>query len=124
MGINLDDAEVYIQTALKIKPDNGYITDSLGWVLYKRGDYNQALATLLRALELVPDDPAILEHIGDVYEKLNDMQKSRQFYLRALELHPDNPDSIKKKIEKLSRTGGRPHWANHTADTIRLSLDG
>ena len=108
MGINLDEAEVYIQTALKKKPDNGYITDSLGWVFYKRGDYDQALATLLKALELVPDDPAILEHIGDVYQKLNDIKTSRQYYFRALELHPDDPESIKKKIENLSRTEDDP----------------
>ena len=52
MGINLDEARQLIEKALQIEPDNGYITDSLGWVYYQKGDYDKAIALLIRAVEL------------------------------------------------------------------------
>ena len=69
-GIHLDEAEQMIVQALKIKPDNGYILDSLGWVHFKKNKYDSALKHLKRALELLPDDPNIMEHLGDVYLKI------------------------------------------------------
>ncbi|MBU1696878.1 MAG: tetratricopeptide repeat protein, partial [Proteobacteria bacterium] len=41
LGINLDEALLLIKRAHEIKPDDGYITDSLGWVYYKRGEYEE-----------------------------------------------------------------------------------
>ena len=66
-GIKLDEAELMIKKALSKKPNDGAIIDSLGWVYYKKGNYQLALAELLKANELVPDDPTIAEHIGDTY---------------------------------------------------------
>jgi Flp pilus assembly protein TadD len=84
LGTNLDEAERLIAEALKIKPDDGYITDSLGWVYYKKGDYPRALKYLKRATELVPDDPVIMEHLGDAYLKLNDRANALAAYQKAM----------------------------------------
>jgi tetratricopeptide (TPR) repeat protein len=54
-GINLEEAEKMIIRALKIKPDNGYIIDSLGWVHFKQNKMDSAIKYLKRALELLPD---------------------------------------------------------------------
>jgi tetratricopeptide (TPR) repeat protein len=101
MGINLDEAESLIQNALKIKPEDGYITDSLGWVYYKRGQYRQALKYLMKAVDLVPDDPVILEHIGDVHRMLRNAGEALNYYRRSIEKSSKNKNAIEEKIRSL-----------------------
>ncbi|MFP4390703.1 MAG: tetratricopeptide repeat protein, partial [Desulfococcaceae bacterium] len=103
MGIRLDEAERLIREALKYKPDDGYIIDSLGWVFYRRGDYETALVHLLRATELAPDDPVILEHVGDAYHKLDEPEKALEYYRRSLEKRDPEEDAgdIRKLREKM-----------------------
>ena len=101
MGINLDEAETLIQTALKIKPEDGYITDSLGWVFYKRGQYSQALKWLNKAAQLVPDDPVIMEHLGDVYLQLGSTEKALNYYQRSLKKKDKDHQPLERKIRKL-----------------------
>jgi tetratricopeptide (TPR) repeat protein len=101
LGINLDEAETLIQTALQLKPNDGYITDSLGWVYYKRGNYTEALQLLQKAIKLVPDDPIILEHLGDVYQKLDRKEKAINYYKRSLDNNAKDRDTLKVKIRKL-----------------------
>jgi tetratricopeptide (TPR) repeat protein len=101
LGINLDEAEKLIQTALKIKPNDGYITDSLGWLNYKRGRYQDALKYLNRAVELVPDDPVILEHLGDVHQKLGRNEKAMIYYKQSLEKKTKNKKLLEEKINRL-----------------------
>jgi tetratricopeptide (TPR) repeat protein len=84
LGQNLDEAERLILEALKYKPDDGFITDSLGWVYYKKGDYQKALTYLKKASEIVPEDPVILEHVGDAYLKLNDKPNALKYYQKSL----------------------------------------
>ncbi len=101
LGINLDEAETLIQTALKIKPGDGYITDSLGWVYFKRGQYNQALIWLNKAVQLIPEDPVILEHLGDVYRQMDSKKKALGYYERSLEKKEKDRHQLEQKIETL-----------------------
>ncbi len=101
LGINLDEAETLIQTALKLKPNDGYITDSLAWVYYKRGHYRKALQLLQKAIKLVPDDPVILEHLGDVYHKLDSKEKAINCYKRSLDNNAKDRNALKVKIRTL-----------------------
>ena len=101
LGINLDEAECLIKEALKYMPDDGYITDSLGWVYYKKGLYKDALKLLKKAVNLVPDDPVILEHLGDAYLKMNDKKKALMFYERSLLKREKDKEDIEKKIQEL-----------------------
>jgi tetratricopeptide (TPR) repeat protein len=103
MGINLDEAETLVQSALKIKPDDGYITDSLGWVYFKRGQYQQALKWLNKAVQLVPDDPVILEHIGDVYLQMDSKDKALSYFERSLKKKEKDRDELEKKIRSLQK---------------------
>ncbi len=104
-GIKLEEAEQMIIRALEIKPDNGYIIDSLGWVYFQKGRFEKALAHLERAAELVPEDPIILEHLGDVYLQLNQPEKALNFYKRALVHKKKDSDEIQIKIEILQQKG-------------------
>jgi Flp pilus assembly protein TadD len=101
LGKNLEEAERLIKEALKVKPDDGYITDSLGWVYYKMGDYSKALTVLKRAVELVPEDPVILEHLGDAYLKANDQKNALKAYERSLKLGHKDQAAIEDKIKQI-----------------------
>jgi Flp pilus assembly protein TadD len=101
-GMNLEEAEKMITKALKIKPDNGYLIDSLGWVNFKKNKLSSAVKYLKQALELLPDDINIIEHMGDVYVKLNKTKEAQEMYNRALKLDPKN-SSVQKKLEDLTR---------------------
>ena len=103
LGRNLDEAEDLIQRALKHKPYDGHITDSLGWLYFKQGRFAEALLTLEKANELSANEPVILEHIGDAYLKLNNKEKALEFYKRSLKHHGLEKDitNIEKKINDL-----------------------
>jgi tetratricopeptide (TPR) repeat protein len=101
-GMNLDEAEKMIVKALKIKPENGYIIDSLGWVHFKKNQFSSALKYLKQALELLPNDINIIEHMGDVYVKLNKTKEAQEMYNRVLKIDPKN-NSVQKKLEDLTR---------------------
>jgi tetratricopeptide (TPR) repeat protein len=104
LGQNLDEAERLIKTALKYKPNDGYITDSLGWVYFKKGEFEKAIKYLTRAIELVPDDPIMLEHLGDAYLKVNDKANALKFYQKSLQKKEEDKDkeALQKKIQELS----------------------
>jgi tetratricopeptide (TPR) repeat protein len=101
MGQDLNEAERLIKEALKYKPDDGYITDSLGWVYYKKNLLRQAIDVLKKAVSLVPDDPIILEHLGDAYMKTDDKKNALEFYERSLNHHKEGKTALENKIKKL-----------------------
>ncbi len=63
-GAKLNEAEAMLHRAIEIRPDDGHILDSLGWLYYHKGEYEKALDLLERADALSPDEPAILRHIA------------------------------------------------------------
>ena len=105
LGLNLDEAERLIKEALKYKPNDGYITDSLGWVYYQKGNFDKALKYLKKAIELVPDDPIMLEHVGDAYLKLEDKPNALKFYQKSLKVKEKDTEALKEKIRQLKGNG-------------------
>lgn len=103
-NINLDQALEYILRAVQLKPDNGFIRDSLGWVHFRRGDYQQALEELQLAIQLEPADPNIYDHLGDVYRALKQPDKARKAYIKGLEMFENDADKdmLRKKLNELS----------------------
>ncbi|MAS86974.1 MAG: hypothetical protein CMH30_03220 [Micavibrio sp.] len=81
---NIDQGIKMIRHALKIEPNDGYITDSLGWALYKKGQYEEAVTTLEQAVELVPYDPVLNDHLGDAYWQVGRKQEAVYQWERAL----------------------------------------
>jgi tetratricopeptide (TPR) repeat protein len=105
-GNNLQEALEMIEKAMVLEPNNGYITDSLGWVYYKLGNYEKAATELEKANQLTPDDPTITEHLADVYFKLNQLQKALSFYQESLTLEP-KPDQIERVNKKIKEVTGK-----------------
>jgi tetratricopeptide (TPR) repeat protein len=103
MGENLDEAESLIREALKYKPNDGYITDSLGWVLFKKGLYQEALIHLEKAVQLTSDDPIILEHLGDAYLKVHDKENALKYYKESLHKRTEDTESLENKINDLQK---------------------
>ncbi len=100
---NLSKAERYIRKALSLKPDDGYIIDSLAWVYYRKGQYQKALEEIKRALKLSPNDPTIHEHYGDILMALGKEKEALSVYRKALSLAKKGRDRkrLKEKIQKL-----------------------
>ena len=93
-GKNLDDALSMISKAVSLRPDDGYIVDSLGWVYFKLGEYNRAVDPLENAVELLPEDPTVNDHLGDAYWKVGRKHEARFQWSRALSFAENAPDSL------------------------------
>ena len=100
-GIHLDEALQLIKRAVERQPDDGYITDSLGWALYRLGEYSDAVVHMERAVELMPLDPIINDHLGDVYWVVGRRNEARFQWYRALSFDPEKKDAerIYKKLD-------------------------
>jgi tetratricopeptide (TPR) repeat protein len=100
-NMNLDEAETMIRRALEKEPNNASYLDSLGWVEFRKGRFDQALDDLLRAAKATEhDDPVVFEHIGDTYLKLNRIAEALAAWQKALALDPKN----KKLADKIQST--------------------
>ncbi len=82
-GVNLDQALGMITKASELRPSDGYITDSLGWVFYRMGRFDEAVPRLESAIELAPFDPVINDHLGDAYWKVGRKLEARFQWQRA-----------------------------------------
>ena len=99
-GRNLDEARTMIEKAIELRPDDGYIVDSLGWVAYRLGDFEEAVYQLELAVELVPGDPIINDHLGDAYWQVGRLNEARFQWRRVLTLEPEDElaDQIRRKL--------------------------
>ena len=96
----LDEALGMIETAVAERPQSGYITDSLGWVLYRLGRYQEAVEPMERAVSLLPIDPIVNDHLGDVYWKVGRFREAEFQWKRALSFQPEEAEAerIRKKL--------------------------
>jgi len=102
-GRELERARRMIERAVELRPNDGHIIDSLGWVLFKLGDYRGAVRWLERAVELEPRDAVINDHLGDAYWAVGRQAEARFQWRRALNLGPE-PEEV-PKIEAKLRDG-------------------
>jgi tetratricopeptide (TPR) repeat protein len=107
-GKHLKDGMRLIEKAVQLKPDDGYIVDSLGWAHFKRGDFKEAVRYLERAVEIKPEDPTLNDHLGDAFWKVGREREARFQWNQALSLAPEPEDAekIKAKIERGLDTQG------------------
>jgi Flp pilus assembly protein TadD len=114
-GVRLDEAERLVRRALELKPRSGHILDSLGWVLFRRGDARRAVEALEQADTLAGPDATILEHLGDAYRATARPGDAARAYRRALasvgeELPSDQGKrraSLERKLRELGERARR-----------------
>ncbi|HEY9080272.1 tetratricopeptide repeat protein [Magnetovibrio sp.] len=88
-GLHLDRALKMIEKAVDLRPRDGYIVDSLGWGLYRLGQFDEAVKKLERAVMLRPADPVINDHLGDALWQVGRTREARFQWERAKTLEPD-----------------------------------
>jgi Flp pilus assembly protein TadD len=91
-----------IEKAVRLKPDDGYIVDSLGWAHYRLGNFNEAVKYLEQAVVLRPEDATLNDHLGDAYWRVGREREARFQWDQALKLSPEPEDAekIKQKLQK------------------------
>jgi tetratricopeptide (TPR) repeat protein len=106
-GLNLKEGMNLIEKAVALKPDDGYIVDSLGWAHFKLGNYREAVRYLERSVELRPDDPILNDHLGDALWKAGREREARFQWDQALSLspEPDDAEKIKAKLAEGLKAG-------------------
>ena len=82
-GKELPRAKELAMKAVTREPANASYLDTLGWVLFKMGMYEQAKETLEKAVRLNSNEVEIFEHLGKIYEKLGNTQKASELLERA-----------------------------------------
>ncbi|HET8540564.1 MAG TPA: tetratricopeptide repeat protein [Anaeromyxobacter sp.] len=106
-GVRLEEAERLVRRALELKPRSGHVLDSLGWVLFRRGDVRRAVEALEQADALAGPDATILEHLGDAYRAASRPADAARAYTRALanvgEELPARQATLRAEIEKKLR---------------------
>ncbi|SOD96096.1 tetratricopeptide repeat protein [Caenispirillum bisanense] len=107
-GMNLAEGREMIEKAVQQRPRDGYIVDSLGWVLFLMGDYPEAVRHLERAVELTPEDPTINDHLGDAYWMVGRRNEARFQWQRALDMKPEEPGQADRLREKIRDGLGEP----------------
>lgn len=102
-GENLEEGAAMVRRAAELRPDDGYIADSVGWAAYRMGDYEEAVSELERAILIEPLDPTINEHLGDLYWLVGRKIEARYQWERAMSFDPE-PERIAGLEERLACT--------------------
>ncbi|MBF0454542.1 MAG: tetratricopeptide repeat protein [Magnetococcales bacterium] len=101
-NIYLKESRKLLERAAKLAPDDGFVSDSLGWVLYRLKEYKESLNQMQKAVQLEPSDPTIHEHLGDVLMALGEKKRALEVWKKALELGPEN-QKLQEKIKKMTQ---------------------
>ncbi len=104
---NIERARKLIENAVAQRRNDGYIVDSMGWVLYRLGEFDKAVPHLERAVQIRPHDPIINNHLGDAYWRVGRKQEARFQWRRALSFKPEK-DERSKIVIKIQTGLGKP----------------
>jgi tetratricopeptide (TPR) repeat protein len=121
-NMRLKEGLEFIEKAVQLKPDDGYIVDSLGWAHFRLGNYAEAVEHLERAVELRPSDPILNDHLGDALWRVGRIREARYQWELSLTLDPE-PEEERKIREKLAK-GLPPIGAIETAAPKKTKKDG
>ena len=97
---NLKEGMCLIEKAVALKPDDGYIVDSLGWAHFKLGNFAESVRFLERAVELKPQDPVLNDHLGDALWRVGREREAKFQWDQSLTLDPE-PEEVEKIKKKL-----------------------
>lgn len=99
-GTNLKEGLEMIHKAVEIRPNSGFIIDSLGWAFYRLERYEEAVVELETAIKYMPTDPVLNDHLGDAYWKVGRKLEATFQWKHALSSKPsdENKAIIEKKL--------------------------
>ncbi len=98
-GLNIEKSLRMLEKANKLKSNDPYIVDSLGWALFKLDRYKESKEYLQLAVKLLPGDPVVNDHYGDVLWKNGKQIQARYYWNYVLNLEKTE-DELKENVEK------------------------
>ena len=98
-GVNFDKALEMLKRATKLRKNDGYILDSLGWAYFAKKNYVNAEKFLQQAVKLLPLDPIINDHYADALWMLNKNIQARYVWQHVLNLK-DTEQELKDNINR------------------------
>ena len=98
-GVKIEKSLNMLKKANKLRANDPYIIDSLGWALFKLKRYKEAKKNIQNAVRLMPGDPIVNDHYGDVLWKNGNKIQARYYWNYVLKLKKTEND-LKKNIEK------------------------
>ncbi|MGE5087258.1 MAG: tetratricopeptide repeat protein [Bacillota bacterium] len=101
---NLSEAEKLARHASELAPRDGYVLDTLGWVLFKQKKFSESIQVLERAYAYQPSASIIAEHLADAYSMQSQSEKAKEMYKKATGLTTDEfrAHEIRIKLAKLN----------------------
>ncbi len=102
-GENVDVALNLAQSVKQQFPDDPSISDTLGWVYYKKNIFSRAVVYLKEANEKITDNPTMRYHLGMAYYKNGDKENARRELKKAVALDPrfSGSEETKEVLSKL-----------------------
>ena len=104
-----DKAYELAQKAHTLLPGDSSVADTLGWILYKRGDYQQALALLQESASKSPQNPEVQFHVGMANYMMGQVAAARSALEKAAHASADFPakDEAQRRLAFLETSGRR-----------------
>jgi tetratricopeptide (TPR) repeat protein len=108
-GDDLSEARELVARALELEPENPAFLDSLGWLQYRRGDFQSAADTLRKAVgPAVGGEATVLDHFGDALNKSGQPGEAKKVWARALAALGSKPDEQPAlRLQLLQKVGKR-----------------
>ncbi len=102
-NLDLDRADKLLRRAVQLDPSNGYVLDSYGWLMFRKGRVDQAHRLLERAARLAPAEPEILLHLGVLARAANQPRRALKLLEKARSFRPEGEirDRIDAQIRAL-----------------------
>ncbi|PKD43319.1 tetratricopeptide repeat protein [Rhodohalobacter barkolensis] len=97
-GERLADALEMAEKAISIEPENAAYLDTIGWIHFNLGNYDEAKTYIERAIDTGDAGAEVYEHLGDVFRELGDMEQAKSWWAKALEMEPAR-DYLKERID-------------------------
>lgn len=97
-GEELDRALDLAEEAISYQPENAAYLDTIGWIYFKRGEYEEAREFIQRSVDTGESGPEVYEHLGDVHEALGNIDEAIRWWNKALE-NDSNREYLKDRIE-------------------------
>lgn len=94
-----------IKQALILSPSDYYILDSMGWVLYKMGEYADAIEYLRKA-QATQEDPEMAAHLGEVLWVTGEQQAAKDVWEKALLTFPDD-ENLREVVNRFLKSNGK-----------------
>ena len=98
-GVKIEQSLSMLEKANKLRSNDPYIIDSLGWALFKLKRFKESKKYLQLAVRLMPGDPIVNDHYGDVLWKNGNEIQARYYWNYVLNLEKAE-DELKKVIEE------------------------